>query len=651
MAMQFERLFTPIKLRNRTVKNRIVMPCHGTRMPFFADELADPDQYMEYLKARAKGGCGMIIMGSVHGHRANARMGLLVPPTPEILAPKLKRMADAMHEYGTTLLLQVWHRGNTGDSTENMYPLFGFTPRPSPDSPRREVCHEMDDDEIYDAIKGYTSMAVLAKENGVDGVELHGTHGSLLQQSWTNWANQRTDKWGKQMAFANELINRTRAAVGNDFIVGMRISSDDLYPGGMDNEAMRSVARALDETGKLDFIALSVGSHSGHYAWSMGNMYVPPGAFVPLASGIREAVKSTNIVAGNRINDPALAENVLAEGHADMISMCRALIVDPEFANKAREGRVDDIRLCIACNQGCIERLLGRMTITCLQNAVVSKEKKIGVITPAPKKKKVVVIGGGPGGMEAARVAALRGHDVTLYEKEPQLGGQINTLAKAPGREEFSQATRYLAAQLNKLKVKVKLGTEATLETIKQEKPDTVIVATGSKPYVAPIPGSDQPNVFTPSQVLDGKANVGERVVVYDDTGLQEGYSVADFLTDQGKKVDIVTPLFRAAANSGYTYLPSIMPRLAKKGVDFMAFTLLKRISGKTLMVQNVYSEEERTIDSVDSVVLATGYRANDSLYRALKGQVGELYVVGDSFSPKRAIDAIHDAYNTAFKI
>jgi len=507
----------------------------------------------------------------------------------------------------------------------------------------------MDDGEIEQVFDAYVRYAMLAKEYGLDGVELHGAHGFLLQQSWSNWANQRSDKWGEQMAFAVELINRVRAAVGDDFIVDMRIVSDDFHPGGMDNEAMRKVAQALETTGKLDFLSISQGNRQTHFAWSMGTMYVPPAAWVPLASGIKQVVKSIPIAAAGRINEPALAESILADGHADMIVMARALIADPEFPNKARESRVEDIRLCIGDNQGCADRMFRVMKISCLQNCTVGREREIGIIEPAARKRKVLVIGGGPGGMEAARVAALRGHDVTLYEKKAQLGGQINILTKVPAREEFSQVIRYLSTQLNKLQVDIKLETEATVDTVKHENPDAVIVATGSKPYFLPIPGSEQDNVLTVAQVLEG-ANVGERVVIYDGTGFQEAVTVAEFQADQGKKVEIMTPYSVVGVQIGFTHQPLLWPRLMNKGVVFTVFTVLKEISGNTVKVANVFTGGERVMEA-DTVVLATGYRADDSLYRALKGQVDELYAIGDCYAPRRALDAIHEGYNTAFKI
>lgn len=650
MSMQFEHLFSPIKIRHKTARNRIAFPSHATRFPFFRDD-ATPEQYgryLEYQRARARGGCGLNIIGTIVPHWSSARQGALVPPTPEILIPKLKQMAKAIHDEGGLVFVQTYDKGNTTSSMEAIKAQWGFTARPSPDT-GGEVCHEMDDMDINEVIDAHVLYAKVAKEGGLDGIELHGAHGYLIQESWTNWTNLRKDKWGEPMAFATEMIKRVRAAVGNDFIVGMRIVSDDFHPNGMDNEAQQKVAAALEATGGLDYLNVSEGSQLSHYSLIAGTMYIPPATWMPLHSGIKKATKSIPIIAGSSINEPTLAEQALADGHCDMLYICRGQVADPEFANKAREGRVEDIRLCIRCNQGCFDRVFTRMDLHCLQSATTGHERELGTITPAPKKKKVMVIGGGPAGLEAARVAALRGHDVTVYEKAAQVGGQINTLTKVPSREEFSQVIRYLTTQLGKLKVNIKLNTEVTVEMVKKEKPDTVIVATGATPFRQPVPGVDQKNVFTVTEVLEG-APVGDRVLVYDASTFQEPTSCAEFLADQGKKVDIVTPYTMVGLQLGPTNQPLVLPRLREKGIGFTVLMALKKISGNTVTLVDVFTQEERTVE-VDTVVLATGYRSNDSIWRALRGQVKDLHIIGDANAPRRALDALHEAYKTAYTI
>jgi thioredoxin reductase len=272
-------------------------------------------------------------------------------------------------------------------------------------------------------------------------------------------------------------------------------------------------------------------------------------------------------------------------------------------------------------------------------------------------KKKVIIIGGGPGGMEAARVTSIKGHYVTLYEKSDRLGGQVNILSRAPGRQEFSQVTRYLENQINKLGVDIKLNTEANLEHIMNEKPDAVIVATGAVPYILTVPGSDQENVVSPSQVLAGQVKAGERVIVFETTGMQEGPTTADYLAEQGKSVELITQFPAICAHWGLkslgngTHIPVIWDRLMKNGVTVTPLTEIKEISGNTVTVSDAISGEERVIEDIDTVVMATGYRSENKLYKKLKDRLDEVYEIGDCKIPRRCLDAIHEGYMTAFGI
>lgn len=649
MATQFQHLFTPIQIGPIQVKNRIVSLPHGTRFQFHRDN--EPiDQYIEYQRARAKGGCGLIILQPLFPHKSGSGFAMIEPCNPEIITVKLKKMGEVIHEHGAKVIQQISHRGCEADSIENVHALWGFTERPSPTS--QEVCHEMGEDEIQEVIEGHVIYARCAKEAGLDGVELHGSHGYLIQQSWSPYANQRTDKWGQdRLLFIREVITRIRDEVGKRFVVGLRMTTDDWWPGsgGMGLEDMKEIARKLEATGKIDYICCSEGSQWVHYSLSIATMYFPPAPWVPLASSLRQVLQRIPLIAVCRINDAVLAEKILADGHADLVGLCRGLITDPEFANKAKEGRLDDIRQCIACNQGCADNFFSRIAITCIQNATVGKEWKMGTdVLRASKRKKVLVIGGGPGGMEAARVAILRGHDVTLMEKENQLGGQVNTITKVPCREEFGNVTRYLVTQIKKLGVKIVLGVEVTEDIVKRENPDAVIVAMGAKPFIPDFPGSSQQIVVTILDVLQGKRVVGKRVVIVDTTGKQEAYMTAEFLADQGKQVRVVTPLQSVGAFLGPTNQPTVLQRLRSRGVDFISSTQLNKISKQTITLSNIYSNSEYNIEDVDTVVMATGYRANNSLYRALKGKVSEIYAVGDCVAPRRTIDAIHEGYNTA---
>jgi 2,4-dienoyl-CoA reductase-like NADH-dependent reductase (Old Yellow Enzyme family)/thioredoxin reductase len=655
--MQFENLFSPIKIGTRTARNRIVFPSHGIPVALpFCDDWADGEKYIAYQAARAKGGCGLNIIGPMGCYEdpGAKEKTPFSPPTREILIPKLKKMAEALHEHGSLGIMQCFMYGHSYGQGANL--TFGYTQLAGQLESVAEW-QTMDEEELNGRVDSFAKYAAICQEGGLDGIEVHACHGDLVQQSWSKWSNQRPDKWGEPMYFATRIVEKIRQAVGRDFILSFRMTGDDFSNNGMDNSDNQKVAQALEASGGVDLLNVSFGCGGISYAYTVGSMYLPPASIsVPLTSGIKQVVKSIPVVAVSRINDPALAEKAIAEGHCDMVGLVRGQLADPEFGNKAREGRVEDIRLCIGCNQGCWD--YGIELLRCTQNAVVSRESsRYATIKKAELKKKVVVVGGGPGGMEAARVAALRGHDVTLFEKDNQLGGQVNVLSKAPGREEFNQVTRYLTNQITKLGVKVKLNTAATVEMVQAEKAEAVVIATGAQPFILPVPGSNQSNVASPSQILRGEVVAGDNVVVYESTGLQEGPTTADFLAEQGKKVHLLTHFSSINTYWGLmthmvgSHIPVVWARLKTNGVQFSPLTTIKQIAGRTVTLADVFTGEERVIEDVDTVVMANGYRSNKELYLALKGQVKEIYAVGDCWLPRRVLDAINEGYYKAFDI
>lgn len=656
MSAEFPNLFSPIKIGTKTAKNRIVFPSHGVpALPFMGDD-TDGAGYIAYQAARAKGGCAVNIIGSIGCYDKPVHLGptFLMPPNPVVLVPKLQRLADALHEYNTLCLIQLYIFSDGFLILPNNGTL-GYTAFATQMESIAEW-QNYDDADLEKKVDLFAKCALMCQKGGVDGIEIHACHGDLVQQSWSKWSNQRSDKWGEPLYFITSTLARMRAAVGKDFIIAVRTTSDDFSHNGMTLEDNKKIAQALEETGNVDLLTTSFGSDGLSMAYTVGSMYIPAGSIsIPLTSGLKQVIKKIPVVATNRINDPFLAEKAIAEGHADMVGMVRAQIADPEIGNKAREGRIEDIRLCIGCNQGCWE---SEAEPTCLQNTTVYKEAtKYAVIKPASVKKRVIVIGAGPGGMEAARVLAVKGHTVKIYEKTGRTGGQINALSKAPGRDEFNQVTRYLDAQLKKLNVEIELNTEATAEIVQKEKPDAVIVAAGAVPYILEVPGSQQPNVLSPSQLLTGEAEAGQKVVVYESTGMSEGPTIADYLAEKGKQVTLVTHFPSINQHWGLkslgngTHLAMIWPRLKKNGVTIIPMTWVCKIEGKTVTLADVTTGEERTMEGIDTVVMATGYRSDKKLYKALKGKIKELYAIGDCVIPRRALDAIHEGYMTAFGI
>ena len=332
-----------------------------------------------------------------------------------------------------------------------------------------------------------------------------------------------------------------REAVGLDFTLGVRLCADELIPGGLNLDDAKQIAQRLQTTGHLDFFNLTLATFYNLYLVG-GPMHLPLGYTVPLAAGIKQ-VATLPVFATGRINDPALAERVLAEGQADMIGVVRGQIADPDFARKARDGRTEEIRYCIACNQNCYGRVGLNKNIGCVQNPSVGLEDTEGEhhLKPALSKKRVMVVGGGPAGMWAAKIATLRGHDVTLYEKAGELGGQVLLAAKGAGREEFGVIVRNERSQLAHLAVRVELGVEVTAGMVLKRQPDAVIIATGSRPKVSPVGGADGPNIFNVWQVLSGEAELGERVLLIDYDGHHQATATAEFLAELGKTVHVVT--------------------------------------------------------------------------------------------------------------
>jgi NADPH-dependent 2,4-dienoyl-CoA reductase/sulfur reductase-like enzyme len=445
------------------------------------------------------------------------------------------------------------------------------------------------------------------------------------------------------MRFAQQIIDAVRKVVPRDFPVGIRLCADEIFYGAITSEDAKEIAHRFESTGQIDFINLSVGTYYNLHL-VRGSMHFPLGFTLHLSQAIKEVVK-VPVFANNRINRPQMAEEIITQGKADIVGLVRALICDPQFPRKTKEGRTEEISICVSDNQGCIGRVNQAKTIGCIQNPCIGFEKKADqeLKQSISKKKKVMVIGGGPAGMEAARMAALRGHQVTLYEKEPELGGQINIAKKGAGRENIGLVVTNLMAQLKKWKVRIETGVEVTEEFVMKSDPDVAIVATGSVPRENPFPGRYTPSqVLNVWQVLKGGTPIGEKVLLIDGDGHHKATSTAEFLADHGKKVDILTDaLFIGVELGPIGDLYNSRQRLLQKGVTFTSDMRVQEIEGATVKAVNVYSNEVFVYEGYDTIVVITPNRPNQDLYLRLKGKIKELYRIGDCVAPRKIDMAI----------
>jgi mycofactocin system FadH/OYE family oxidoreductase 2 len=661
MAQEFKYLFTPLQIGRVTIRNRIVQTAHAKQYGDFFDNYALPSERdARYYAERAKGGTGLVIMEEqmVHPTSTGGPHRLACGYRKEVI-PRYKMIADMVHEFGGVIFGQINHVGSlcAGDQVDDYHEVWAPSAIPGLNT-NVKIAKEMEIEDIKEVIAGFAQTAINSRESGLDGVELHGAHGYLIWQFLSPICNKRTDEYGgnldSRMSFALEVIDVVRSAVGSDFVVGIRMNGDEFSPGGLVLEDTKEICKRLEATGKIDYISVS-----GGQPWDVlpirfaVPMSYPPGFYVHLAAGIREVVKSVPIICIGRISDPVMAEQILADGQADMVGMTRALICDPELPNKAREGRLEDIRRCMACNQGCTMRGWASLPIGCVQNPATGREKRLGIGTlkPASLIKRVMIIGGGPAGLKAAEVAARRGHKVLLYEKEQEIGGQVSLAAKTPTRAEFGEAVRYLITQVNKLGVEIHVGVEVDLGTVKAVNPDAIVVATGlrtlpvafspSRLVEEEIGGANQENVVTVWDVLSEKVEVGRRVVVVDGDETLRAVGTAEWLAERGKEVEIVTPSPKLGSWISLAQDPSFTSRLTEKEVKVTTNSEVRRISGSDVVIYDRASSMEKKIEGVDTVVWAAGYKPNDELYFQLKGQFANVIRIGDCVVPRSVEFAI----------
>ncbi|MFC1919227.1 FAD-dependent oxidoreductase [Chloroflexota bacterium] len=629
--MAFPYLFQPMDLGPVTTSNRIVMPPMTTR--FANSDGSVSDRISEYYKARARGGAGLIIVEMACVTQDERALPRQLAIWSNRFVKGLNGLADSIRSEGSIPFLQLQHSGREAYTPDWHQPVAPSSV-PGPQGAPRELSVP----EVQGLVNDFASAALRAKEAGFDGIEFHGAHAYLIQQFLSPLWNKRNDEYGgsveKRARFALEILQDTRRKVGGDFPVLVRINGDDFVDGGQTLEQAIKVAALLKEAGAT-CIHVSGGT-AGNLSKMVAPSSEPMGYRVHLAKAIKN-LANMPVIASGRIGDPDLAERIVAEGEAHLIAMGRPLIADPELPNKAKEGRTGDIRRCLSCCH-CLGSPGG---VACTVNAAAGREKE-AVIVAAESPKKVVVIGGGPAGLEAARIAASRGHTVTLYEKSVEIGGQLPLAATPPFKGEFNNFTRFLVSQVNKLGVNVILGQEETPEQLNDRDTDVVVLATGSRPRPLEIPGSEKINVVDARSVISGASRAEDKVIVIG--GGQVGCETTLLLHNQKKHVVIVEMLPQIASDVKSGIERGILLQwLQETDIEVKVNCQAIEITEQGLMVN---SPEGNSLIPADTIVTAVGAIPNDDIVAEMRKRFGDIHVIGDAAGPRKIVDAIREGHD-----
>jgi 2,4-dienoyl-CoA reductase-like NADH-dependent reductase (Old Yellow Enzyme family)/NADPH-dependent 2,4-dienoyl-CoA reductase/sulfur reductase-like enzyme len=647
VSTKFPSLFQPGQIGKMRIKNRIVMSPIGTT--FWSDTGEVTERIIDYYAARAKGGAGLIMVSFAHpdyppGYRALASL------ESERMVEGHIRLVQKLHSYGAKVGLQIMHSGRDRISREldiisaspvrcvNVSGLASPVPR------------ALEKSEIREMINRYGVIATNAKKAGYDMVEVHCAHGYLVNSFISPYLNKRSDEYGgsleNRLRFPAEIIKRIKEVTGEDYPVGVRISGDEFVEGGVTAADSPIIAQMLEEAGAA-FIDISAGMEEVKHK-SHDIMRSAEGWKSYIWEAIKKAVRVPTFAGGGH-RTPERCEKIIAEGIADFVFLARQLLSDPEWPIKVYEGRLEEICKCISCLE-CIAFRTGRATEThCAVNVALGREKEFGKIGPAQVKKEVMIVGGGPGGMEAARIAALRGHKVALYDKRSEIGGNLLLASIPPGKDKLLWFRDYEANQLSKLNVTLKLGVEVTPELIHKTKPDVLIVATGSSPIVPKIPGVNRGNVLTAWDILGGKRRLdGQKVVVAG--GSIVGAETAEFLAEQGNKVTLVEMLPRIAGDMEVINRRGLIEALEAKRVTMLTEHEVNEVIDKGLLITDKSKGEKRVIEA-DWVILALGSKPNDKLAKALEGGISEIYWVGDCKESRTILAAVYEGARAAMQI
>ncbi len=654
-------LFEPINIGKLEIKNRIMMA--AMTLEHTIDKHIS-EQALHFYEARARGGAGIVsVEDAIVSFPTGSNFPRPVAIDDDKYIPGLAKLSSVIKKHGARAAIQISHRGRRaawGEFQQNgdlCFPRMEGQLLVAPSAiahpvPGYVVPRELTISEIEEIIDCFGQAARRAAEAGYDIIILHCAHMYLCGEFLSPWANKRTDEYGgvleNRLRFVLQVIKKMKQEVGDDFPFMCRMNGEE-PAGGNTLLEIREIASRMEKAG-VHGISVSVGFGAAlnerGFIPAEAPIGSPEGVIVHLAENIKKGV-SVPVVTANKIRHVDFAESVLQQGRADMIALARPFLADPEWANKAKEGRYRDIRPCVSCCQGCVEHLLRRQPITCMLNPLVNREGEL-FITPVPqsKQKKILVIGGGVAGLEAATITASRGHKVTLWEKDSALGGQLLLSVKPPYKEELGEILDYYEGQLEQLGVEVKLSKMGDKQAILDFGPDTVILATGSSGIKPNIPGISSDNVLMARELLQKEQETGDKVVIIG--GGQVGLEVAEFLAEKEKHVTVVEMLGEVGQDVAMLPKIPLMIRLRDYGVKILTNTKAKTIKQEGIVVERLGKEE---LIKADNIVISVGATPDNKLEAELKGIVPSLYSVGDCKTPGKMLDAIHESFKIGLEV
>jgi 2,4-dienoyl-CoA reductase-like NADH-dependent reductase (Old Yellow Enzyme family) len=659
---RYANIFNPIRLGPIELRNRFYFSPHGTALTVGT---IPSDDFTHYNVERVKrGGCGLVISSLVVHDR-----GVIYQPSPYPAQniPSFRAMADAVHEAGGKIFGQLWYWWGTLGQWQPLSP-----PAPSLAASAVQTAwyekslstHAMNHAEISAMIEAFGTSAAHLREAGWDGIELHAAHAAVLEHFVSPHFNRRTDKYGgsleNRMRMLVEALEATRAGAGDAMAVGMRFNCDEMLPGGYGTEEASEILKRVCEAGLIDFVDLDIAVEPNQLGIGMPPVFVEPHPYAPYVKKLRSAAGTVPVLSVlGRLTSVADGEAALASGLCDMVGATRALIAEPELVSNAFAGREERSRTCIACNYCCAAGNEGAQG--CAINPASYRERLWGVdsFRPAARRSKVVIVGAGPGGLEAARVAALRGHEVVLLEARDKPGGALALWADLPQREVFHEAISWWQRELARLGVAVRYHKAATEEDILAEEPLAVIIATGARYSRGgrsafldiDIPGHDRDFVYRPDEVLLGQVPPVGRIVVLDGEGLHASAGIAEMLASRGGSVEYVTPGFAPVSLRLYDSLEAnfVISRLRKlRNLSFTPATWISSIGDHELTLYDVFTEAQRVISGVDALVLSTGRLPEDGLARRLEGRVAQLFTIGDALAVRPFAAAAYEGHKFA---